>query len=72
MIPSRIAGVVLLVAGIALLIVGMNSSHSVADQMSNAFRGRFTDATTWYIVGGIVTAILGLLLMAMSWRGKRA
>ncbi len=32
----------------------MNSSHSLADRVSNTFTGRFTEATTWYIVGGII------------------
>jgi hypothetical protein len=60
--PQRIVGVVLLVLGVALLIIGMNASHSVADQVHNTFTGRFTDSTTWYIVGGIGLGILGLLM----------
>ncbi len=70
--PNRIIGVVLLVVGVALLIIGLNSSHSVADRLSNTFTGRFTDSTTWYIVGGIGLSVLGLLLGAMSFRGKNA
>ena len=62
MSPQRILGVVLLVAGVILLIVGMNASHSVADQVSTTFTGRFTQATTWYIVGGIGVGLLGLLM----------
>ncbi|MBX3379057.1 MAG: DUF3185 family protein [Phycisphaeraceae bacterium] len=61
--PQRIAGIVAIVIGVILLVVGMNSSHSVADQVSNTFTGRFTQATTWYIIGGIGTALLGLLLL---------
>ena len=34
MSPQRIFGFVLLVAGIVLLIVGMNASHSAADQLT--------------------------------------
>jgi len=60
---QRIAGIVILVVGVILFVVGMNSSNSVADQVSNTFTGRFTQATTWYIVGGIGTALLGLLLL---------
>lgn len=70
--PNRMIGVVLLVVGVALLIIGLNSSHSVADRLSNTFTGRFTDSTTWYIVGGIGLSVLGLLLGAMSFRGKNA
>lgn len=68
--PKYILAVVLLVAGIALFIVGMNSSHSIADQLSNTFTGRFTDATNWYIIGGIAMAVVGLVLGAPGFRGK--
>lgn len=69
---QRIIGVVLLVVGVILLMVGMNSSNSVADQVSSTFTGRFTQATTWYIIGGIGTALLGILLLlgvASKFRG---
>jgi len=71
MTTNRIVGVVMLVMGIAALIVGLNSSHSVADQVSDTFTGRFTQATTWYIIGGIGAAVFGLLLMLSGgWRSK--
>jgi Protein of unknown function (DUF3185) len=64
MSPQRIVGIVLLVLGVGLLVVGMNASHSVADQVSNTFLGRFTQTTTWYLLGGVVSGVLGLVLMA--------
>jgi hypothetical protein len=72
MSPQRILGVVLLVAGVALLIIGINASHSMADRVSDTFTGRFTDRTTWYIVGGIASGIVGLLMMLFGIRGKNA
>jgi hypothetical protein len=68
MSPQRILGAVLLVAGMILLIVGMNASHSAADQWSNFFTGHFTDATVWYIVGGIASAVGGLMLVMFGGR----
>ena len=68
--PQRILGVVLLVVGVILLFVGINASHSMADRVSNTFTGRFTEATTWYIIGGIASALLGLLILLF--RGKAA
>ena len=68
--PNRIIAVILLVAGVALFIVGMNSSDSIADQLSNTFTGRFTDETNWYIIGGLVMAAIGLVLGALGFRGK--
>jgi len=65
------AGILVLVVGIALVVVGLNSSHSVADQVSNTFTGRFTQGTTWYIVGGIGAGVLGLM-MVLTKGGKGA
>ena len=62
----------ILVGGVVLLVIGMNSSHSIADQFSNAFTGRFTDNTTWYIVGGIAAGIVGLAMVLFAPRGRNA
>ncbi|MEI8195534.1 MAG: DUF3185 family protein [Phycisphaerae bacterium] len=69
---QRLLGIALLIVGVALLIIGMNSSHSMADQVSNTFTGRFTEATTWYILGGIGTGIFGLILLLSGLSGRRA
>ena len=70
--PQRILGIVLLIGGIVLLIVGMNASHSVADQVSSTFTGRFTRETAGYIIGGGAAALVGLLLLLLGMRGKNA
>jgi hypothetical protein len=68
--PQRLVGLVLLVLGVILLFVGINASDSLADQMSELFRGRFTDRTMWYLVGGAVMAIVGLSLVTVGGRRK--
>jgi Protein of unknown function (DUF3185) len=72
MTPQRIFGSLILIGGMILLFVGMNASHSMADQVSNTFSGRFTQGTTWYILGGIATGLLGLFLLLSGSFGKRA
>jgi uncharacterized membrane protein len=67
---QRIIGIVLTVIGIILFIIGMNSSESFSDQFSEFFRGRFTESTTWYILGGIALTLLGLGMLVVPWRGK--
>ena len=62
--PQRAIGIALLAVGVILVVIGMNSSHSAVDQLSNTFTGRFTDNTMWYIVGGIGTGIVGLVLLS--------
>jgi drug/metabolite transporter (DMT)-like permease len=69
---QRILGIVLLVVGVVVLVLGMNASHSVADQVSNTFTGRFTQATTWYIIGGGAAALFGLLLVLIGSKGENA
>jgi hypothetical protein len=69
---QRIFGFALLVVGVILLIVGMNASHSVADQFSNTFTGRFTHYTAWYIFGGGAVALFGLLLVLAGFRVRKA
>ena len=70
MSQRRILGIVLLVAGAALLVVGVNASQSFADSMSNTFTGKFTEKTTWFMFGGGAAALLGLLMVVTG--GKRA
>lgn len=55
----RILGLVLAVIGIGLLIVGLNASQSVVEQARETFTGRFSQVTTWYIIGGIAAIVAG-------------
>lgn len=57
---QRGIGMAIVVLGVVLFIIGINASHSVADRWSDFFTGHFTDDTVWYIVGGVVAAIVGL------------
>jgi drug/metabolite transporter (DMT)-like permease len=70
MLPQRIVGVVLLLVGLVLLGIGMNSSHSVADQVSNTFTGRFTRETVGYMIGGGVAALAGLFMVLFAGRRR--
>jgi hypothetical protein len=70
--PQRIIGLLVLIGGVVLLVVGMNASHSMVDQVSNTFTGRFTDHTTWYIIGGIAVGLVGLSMVFIGGRGRNA
>jgi hypothetical protein len=58
--PGRIVGIALLALGIVLLYFGYSASQSVVDQASKTFFGQFTNQTMWLIIGGIVSAVVGL------------
>jgi len=70
MSTQRILGIVLLIVGVILLVMGMNASHSMADQVNNTFTGRFTERTTWYIIGGIGLGLLGLVMVLFGGGAK--
>ena len=72
MSQQRIIGIVVLVVGVVLLLVGLNASHSAADRVSDFWTGRFTQATTWYIIGGIAAGVLGLLMAVFAGRRGNA
>ena len=63
MSTQRIIGIVLLLVGVVALIVGMNSSHTAAEQIAESLTGRFTHRTAWYVYGGGFVAAIGLLMM---------
>jgi len=62
MVAARVLGVILLIGGVVLIVVGVNASRSLADNLSTFFTGGLTQKTTWYILGGIAVAVVGLLL----------
>jgi hypothetical protein len=56
---SRIPSIVLLVAGIILLVYGLNASDSISSSVSRAVTGTPTDKTVWLIALGVIAIIAG-------------
>jgi hypothetical protein len=50
----------LLVAGIFLIIWGVNASESFSSDVSRFFTNSPTNKTIWLLIGGTVMAIVGL------------
>jgi hypothetical protein len=59
MSPQRIVGMILLVVGVGLLLFGLNAADSLTEEVSESLTGRYTDTTTWYILGGLAMALVG-------------
>lgn len=59
MSPQRILGLVLLVVGLVLFAIGLNATDSVTEDISEGLTGKFTDKTTWYLLGGLAMALAG-------------
>ena len=53
-------GLMIVMAGVFLMIYGLNASDSFYSQVSRLFSGATTDASIWLMVGGVFAVILGL------------
>lgn len=53
-------GIALLVIGVVLIVFGINASDSLGSDISRFFTGTPTDKSMWLLIGGIVSAIVGL------------
>lgn len=62
MSSQRILGIVLLVVGLILLFFGLNATDSVGESVHEGLTGKYSDKTTWYIVGGAAAAVVGVVL----------
>lgn len=59
---QTMVGVILLVVGLILLYFGWQSSQSLGDQVSEAFTGRFTSETMWFLIGGAAAIAAGAFM----------
>ena len=64
---NRIVSIALLAGGVVLMIVGINATNSFGSDVSRFFTGSPTDKAIWMLVGGIIAALVGLLLTLRNW-----
>ena len=64
-------GIGLLVIGLFVFIYGMNASKSLVEQVSNSLTGRYSNTTSWYLIGGIASLAAGALLLLSGLLSKR-
>lgn len=67
---KRVFGLTILVAGIILLVFGINATHSLNEKVVEAVKGTYTDETMWYIIGGVVLILVGGGLFLFRRRGR--
>jgi len=69
---GRALGLGLLAAGIGLVVMGLNASHSVSERLHETLVGGYSNQTTAFIIGGIALGVGGLgLLIFGGGSGKR-
>lgn len=50
----KLLGLVILVAGLALIAYGLSPSQEIKEQVIEGISGVETHSTMWYIVGGLI------------------
>lgn len=66
MITNQIIGVVILAVGVVLLGFAYHATNAPLEQLSEAFTGRYSNQTMWYIALGIAAAVGGGLLVVFG------
>jgi len=61
---NKSMSVALLVAGVILLVLGLNAYHSASSDVSRFFTGAPTDKSLWLLIGGAIASIVGFLGLA--------
>jgi len=60
---KRLIGIALLVIGVILLVIGFNATEAPTEELTEAFTGQYSDQTMFYLIGGAVAAIIGLVML---------
>lgn len=60
---SKLIGIGLLVLGAVLLFFGFNATQSVGEELSEAFTGKYSEGTMFYLIGGGIAVVAGLFMV---------
>ena len=63
MSTNKLIGIVLLVLGGVLLFFGLNATEAPMEELTEAVTGNYSDKTMYYLIGGAVSAVVGLVLL---------
>ena len=70
MSATRLLGIILMVVGLILLYFGLRATDSVSESVTEGLTGKYTDETTWFIVGGAAAAVVGGVLAFFGRSGR--
>lgn len=60
---KKVIAIALLVIGAALLLFGLNAMNAPAEEVTEALTGRYTDRTMIYLIGGVIAAVIGVVML---------
>lgn len=67
-VMNKFISIALLIAGLVLIVVGINATNSFGSDVSRFFTGSPTDKAVWMLIAGIIAAVVGLVGTLRSWR----
>jgi hypothetical protein len=56
----RVIGTALFIGGVIMLIFGIAATQKTGEKIVDALTGHYTDATMWYIIGGVILIVGGI------------
>ncbi|MDT8408995.1 MAG: DUF3185 family protein [Wenzhouxiangellaceae bacterium] len=62
---KKMIGLILVAAGAVLLYLAYESSQALDDQISRTVTGEFTEATILYGLLGVVSAVVGIVMLGL-------
>jgi len=65
---AQLIGLLLLEAGIVFLVLGINATQSMKEELRSEFLGEYSSETVWYIAGGVVCILVGGVLALLGLR----
>jgi len=68
MTAGRLIGIALLALGLVMLFFGLNATDALVERAAKTVAGRYSDQTMFLIIGGIVSAVVGLGLTIFGGR----
>ena len=63
MSTNKLIGIILLVLGGVLVYFGMNATEAPMEELTEAFTGRYSDKTMYYLIGGAISAVVGIVML---------
>jgi hypothetical protein len=70
--PQLVIGVLMVLVGVVVLLTGTHAPPALTDEPASLIRVGFAQPIPWYVLGGLVTGLVGLPLVLASLLRNRA
>ncbi len=61
-------GLIILVVGVFLIGFGFRGTQTLTNKVVEGVTGHYTKRTMWFLIGGGLLILIGLLLLFMNWQ----